>query len=125
MLQDGDKVCTLISQVNANCITERHDRYQDVSPGEERSALETCPQQRTHSEMDSASEESSLISSDNDIQTYGIHHRGRQDSRTLDRYLSESEQRLKETYVGERLPYSDYSSIDFLHDLVSIDCNQA
>lgn len=75
--------------------------------------------------MDSTSEESSLISSDNDMQTYGVNHRGRQDNRTLDRYLSESEQRLKETYVGERLPYSDYSSIDFLHDLVSIDCNQA
>ena len=36
----------------------------------------------------------------------------------LNLYLSKSEQRLGETYVGERLPYSDYSSIDFLHDLV-------
>lgn len=36
----------------------------------------------------------------------------------LEQFISENEQKLSETYVGERLPYSDYSSIDFLHYLV-------
>lgn len=36
----------------------------------------------------------------------------------LKRFISDNEQKLADTYVGERLPYSDYSSIDFLHDLV-------
>lgn len=71
--------------------------------------------------MDSSSEESPLLSADNDGPQHKIVSRGRQGSRALDRFISESEQRLKETYVGERLPYSDYSSIDFLHDLVSVD----
>lgn len=44
-------------------------------------------------------------------------HLNRTDS-ALERLLSENEQKLAEAYVGERLPYSEYSSIDFLHDLV-------
>jgi len=33
--------------------------------------------------------------------------------------LSKEEQALGETAVGERLPYNDYTTIDWLHDLVS------
>jgi chloride channel 3/4/5 len=33
-------------------------------------------------------------------------------------YISKEEEALGNTAVGEILPYNDYSSIDFLHDLV-------
>lgn len=32
--------------------------------------------------------------------------------------LSKEEQALSHTSVGERLPYNDYTTIDWLHDLV-------
>lgn len=32
--------------------------------------------------------------------------------------LSKEEQLLSDTAVGERLPYNDYTTIDWLHDLV-------
>lgn len=34
-------------------------------------------------------------------------------------HVSKEEQALGETAVGERLPYNDYTTIDWLHDLVS------
>lgn len=34
-------------------------------------------------------------------------------------HVSKEEQVLKDTAVGERLPYNDYTTIDWLHDLVS------
>lgn len=34
-------------------------------------------------------------------------------------HVSKEEQILGETAVGERLPYNDYTTIDWLHDLVS------
>lgn len=33
-------------------------------------------------------------------------------------HLSKEEQALADTAVGERLPYNDYTTIDWLHDLV-------
>jgi chloride channel 3/4/5 len=33
-------------------------------------------------------------------------------------HLSKEEQLLSDTPVGERLPYNDYTTIDWLHDLV-------
>lgn len=39
--------------------------------------------------------------------------------RTQGRHLDGNEQKTGEMHVGERLPYSDYYSIDFLHDRVS------
>jgi chloride channel 3/4/5 len=33
-------------------------------------------------------------------------------------HVSRDEQALGETAVGERLPYNDYTTIDWLHDLV-------
>lgn len=34
--------------------------------------------------------------------------------------VSKEEHALGDTAVGERLPYNDYTTIDWLHDLVSI-----
>ena len=34
-------------------------------------------------------------------------------------HLSKEEQALSATAIGERLPYNDYTTIDWLHDLVS------
>lgn len=34
--------------------------------------------------------------------------------------VSKEEQELGETAVGERLPYNDYTTIDWLHDLVCL-----
>jgi chloride channel 3/4/5 len=36
-------------------------------------------------------------------------------------HVSRDEQLLRETAVGERLPYNDYTTIDWLHDLVCSD----
>ena len=35
-------------------------------------------------------------------------------------YVSKDEQALHHSTVGERLPYNDYTTIDWLHDLVSL-----
>ena len=35
-------------------------------------------------------------------------------------HVSVSEQKLADSAVGERLPYNDYTTIDWLHDLVSL-----
>lgn len=35
-------------------------------------------------------------------------------------HVSKEEQLLSDTAVGERLPYNDYTTIDWLHDLVGI-----
>ena len=37
----------------------------------------------------------------------------------LSSHVSKDEQALSATPVGERLPYNDYTTIDWLHDLVS------
>lgn len=39
-------------------------------------------------------------------------------------HISKEEQALGETAIGERLPYNDYTTIDWLHDLVGITSNQ-
>ena len=41
------------------------------------------------------------------------------DAEAISSHLSKEEQALGETSVGERLPYNDYCTIDWLHDLVS------
>lgn len=40
-------------------------------------------------------------------------------SSILSSHVSKEEQELAGTAVGERLPYNDYTTIDWLHDLVS------
>lgn len=37
-------------------------------------------------------------------------------------HISKEEHALGDTAVGERLPYNDYTTIDWLHDLVSGTC---
>ncbi len=39
---------------------------------------------------------------------------------TISSTLSKEEQQLVDSTVGERLPYNDYTTIDWLHDLVCI-----
>lgn len=38
---------------------------------------------------------------------------------TISSYVTKEEQLLSATSIGERLPYNDYTTIDWLHDLVS------
>jgi chloride channel 3/4/5 len=38
----------------------------------------------------------------------------------LSSHVSKEEQELAGTAVGERLPYNDYTTIDWLHDLVNV-----
>src|SRR2546421_12801916 len=40
-------------------------------------------------------------------------------SSIISSHLSREEQALSGTAIGERLPYNDYTTIDWLHDLVS------
>ena len=46
-----------------------------------------------------------------------IHHEGDAQS-IISSHVSKEEQLLSDTAVGERLPYNDYTTIDWLHDLV-------
>ncbi|OQO12171.1 hypothetical protein B0A48_02812 [Cryoendolithus antarcticus] len=58
----------------------------------------------------------------------GVHHNGRRHSRLQHgnedadsfarSHVTKDEQKLSETAIGERLPYNDYTTIDWLHDLV-------
>lgn len=50
-----------------------------------------------------------------------LHNRGagrRLSQVTISSHLSKQEQALADTPIGERLPYNDYTTIDWLHDLV-------
>ena len=40
----------------------------------------------------------------------------------IDSCVSKDEQALSSTPIGERLPYNDYTTIDWLHDLVRQPC---
>lgn len=40
------------------------------------------------------------------------------DAESIASHVSKEEQLLADTSVGERLPYNDYTTIDWLHDLV-------
>lgn len=37
-------------------------------------------------------------------------------------YVSKDEQALSSAPIGERLPYNDYTTVDWLHDLVRQSC---
>ena len=45
--------------------------------------------------------------------------RGDDVSSIISSHLSKEEQALSATATGERLPYNDYTTIDWLHDMVS------
>lgn len=46
-------------------------------------------------------------------------HHGDDASSIVNSHVSKDEQLLADTAIGERLPYNDYTTIDWLHDLVS------
>jgi hypothetical protein len=46
-------------------------------------------------------------------------HRAEDASSIISSHLSKEELALGGTAIGERLPYNDYTTIDWLHDLVS------
>jgi hypothetical protein len=52
-------------------------------------------------------ERTRLLSAVRKLSAYSIHS-----------HLSKEEQLLGETSIGERLPYNNYTTIDWLHDLV-------
>lgn len=54
-----------------------------------------------------SNERTSLLAGGRKLSTY-----------TVTSHLSKEEQLLSETSVGERLPYNNYTTIDWLHDLV-------
>ena len=47
-------------------------------------------------------------------------HEGDDADSIISSHVSKDEQILGETAVGERLPYNDYTTIDWLHDLVRL-----
>jgi chloride channel 3/4/5 len=63
-----------------------------------------------------ATESSHLLARD---QRLGSVFRDNMDAESIiSSHVSRDEQLLRETAVGERLPYNDYTTIDWLHDLV-------
>ena len=55
----------------------------------------------------------------NDRRLSAIHHEADADS-IISSHVSKEEQLLSTIPVGERLPYNDYTTIDWLHDLVRL-----
>ena len=58
-----------------------------------------------------------LPNSVNDRRLSAIQHEEDQNS-IIGSYVSKDEQALSSAPIGERLPYNDYTTIDWLHDLV-------
>ena len=58
-----------------------------------------------------------LVHAPHDRRLSAIRHDGDAQS-ILSSHLSKEELALGKTPLGERLPYNDYSTIDWLHDLV-------
>ena len=59
-----------------------------------------------------------LLQTANDRRLSAIQHDG--EAQSILSHVSKEEQALAQTTVGERLPYNDYTTIDWLHDLVRI-----
>jgi hypothetical protein len=49
-----------------------------------------------------------------------VSHQLEEASSIISSHLSKEELALGETAIGERLPYNDYTTIDWLHDLVNV-----
>jgi len=62
-----------------------------------------------------------LLHVPNDRRFSAIQHEGDVHS-VFSSHLSKEEQALSSTPIGERLPYNDYTTIDWLHDLVGLRC---
>ena len=68
-------------------------------------------------DVEQATERSHLLQAANDRRLSAIQQEGDAHSILLS-HVSKEEQAMSETPVGERLPYNDYTTIDWLHDLV-------
>jgi chloride channel 3/4/5 len=64
-----------------------------------------------------ANEQSHLLPHDRRV---SLLQQGEDAESILGSHVSKEEQLLSDTAVGERLPYNDYTTIDWLHDLVSV-----
>lgn len=70
-------------------------------------------------DVEQASERTGLLSRlAQDRRLSAVQHEADAES-TISTRVSKEEQLLSSTSIGERLPYNDYTTIDWLHDLVS------
>ena len=68
-------------------------------------------------DLEQSTERTHLLQAANDRRLSTIQQEGDAHSIILSN-VSKEEQALSETPLGERLPYNDYTTIDWLHDLV-------
>lgn len=68
-------------------------------------------------DVERATERSHLLPSGHDRRFSAIQQDGDSTS-ILSSHVSKAERALSTQPIGERLPYNDYSTIDWLHDLV-------
>ena len=68
-------------------------------------------------DLEHADERTKLLGSINDRRLSAIVHEDDVSS-LISSHVSKDEQALGTAPVGERLPYNDYTTIDWLHDLV-------
>ena len=68
-------------------------------------------------DIEQPTERTHLLQAANDRRLSAIQQEGDAQSILLS-HVSKEEIALSETPVGERLPYNDYTTIDWLHDLV-------
>lgn len=71
-------------------------------------------------ELEDPTERTQLLRKFNDRRLSAIRHEDEEASSIIASYVSKEEQALSNATVGERLPYNDYTTIDWLHDLVRI-----
>lgn len=70
-----------------------------------------------HPDIEQPNERTKLLSqAPNDRRLSAVQHDDAQS--VIGSYVSKDEQALSSAPVGERLPYNDYTTIDWLHDLV-------
>lgn len=69
-------------------------------------------------DLENPTERTKLLQKFNDRRLSAVRHEDEASS-IIASYVSKEEQALSNATVGERLPYNDYTTIDWLHDLVS------
>jgi len=70
---------------------------------------------------DPSSERTPLLPAVNSIRRMSRLQQQDEASSYIESHVTKEEQALSGSTIGERLPYNDYTTIDFLHDLV---CSQ-
>ena len=68
-------------------------------------------------DLERATEHTKLLPHPHDRRFSAVQHEDEASS-IIASYVSKEEQALSNATVGERLPYNDYTTIDWLHDLV-------